>query len=176
MKKLFRFSVLLLVIGLIGLTNHGLASQAADVPTDPVVIEGPELVIWEGPPRDGPPIRITPPRQKSPDIIDGQGLDFDVRWVGSWPNDAKDAFNYAADIWSSQITSSSVTVVISATWESMGSGGPLGRGGAMYSVCFSGCPYNDTFYPYALLDKLKGSDRFGGEWDIKSAYNSDKNF
>jgi hypothetical protein len=176
MRVSSRIALVLVTIFLTILNFGSPFNLVANETSEQYFIDGPELILWEGPPREGPRIRIPPPKLLGPSSPGEQGIEYDVHWVGGWPLEAKTAFNYALDIWSSQIYSTGLTIVISATWESMGSGGPLGVGGSRYSVCFSGCPYNDTFYPYALLDKLKGLDQDPGKYDFRTSYNSDKNF
>ncbi len=176
MKNLHRISTALILLCLVGVNFIPRMTQASEAEGEPEAIAGTELVIWETPAGDGPSIQIPAQGRGMDNQLQSQGLDFDVRWIGPWPGGAQTAYNYALDIWSAHIASSGVTVVISATWTSLGSTGPLGWGGPMLSTCSSGCPYPDTLYPFALLDQIKGAEQWEGYWDIQTTINSDKNF
>jgi len=89
-----------------------------------------------------------------------------------WPEEAKAAFTYAANIWGTLINSS-VPIKISACWANMGTGGILGHGGARtYYRDFKGAPQAGTFYPVAIANTLYGSDLNGGTEEIVIAYNA----
>ena len=96
-----------------------------------------------------------------------------------FPENAKNAFEAAARIWESNI-SSPVAVRISATWEDLGGGWfatVLARTipGLIYGFNFPGAPRTDTVYPYALADKLAGTDNVPNEPDICVRVNSRSN-
>jgi len=176
LKNLNRVCKTLILICLVGTNFIPRMTQASEAEEEPEAIAGTELVIWETPVGEGPSIQIPAQGRGMENQLQSQGLDFDVRWIGPWPGEAQTAYNYALDIWSAHIASSGVTVVISATWTSLGPTGPLGTGGPMLSTCSSGCPYPDTLYPFALLDQIKGAEQWEGYWDIQTTLNSDKNF
>lgn len=93
----------------------------------------------------------------------------------NFPANAEAAFEYAVDIWASNLTSS-VPIQINATWASL-SGGTLGFAGAdAYFRNFSGAPQFNTFYPVALANKLHGSDLDPGDSDISCTFNSNFNW
>ena len=90
----------------------------------------------------------------------------------TWPAEAIAAFEYAADIWETLITST-VPIVISACWADLGSPDILGIGGAdgQYEN-FPGAPLANTRYPTALANALSGSRMSGSTVDIHVAYGS----
>ena len=176
MKVLHRFFSLLVLISIISISLSPSTIKAIGIEVSPEIVMGPELVIWEAPPRDGPSIQVPVADRRRVSGIQSTGLDFNVTWSGSWPVDAQTAYNYALDIWSSQVADSGVTVEITATWKSLGASGPLGSGGPGAGLCISGCPYVNTFYPSALLDKILGVNVFPAKYDIRTTFNSDKDF
>jgi len=99
----------------------------------------------------------------------------DARWgdhATSWPDDAKAAFTYAAEIWGS-IIKSSVPVTIDAAWVDNMGPGVLGHSGALfYYNNFSGATMADTFYPVALANSLHGSDLNTANADIYMGFSS----
>lgn len=89
--------------------------------------------------------------------------------------EAEAAFQYAVDIWSGLITSS-VPIVIDATWQDL-PGNTLGSAGAtglFYN--FSGAPMNGVLYPSPLADKLAGTNLSPGEADIVANFDSGTNW
>jgi hypothetical protein len=177
-KILTAFMTLLITLGMVVLSfSPGTAPAAAPASGMVVALEpmrGSDLAIWDGPYQGGPSIQVPAPENRGGVILQSTGLVFDVTWSGSWPPAAQTAFNYALSLWSSHLEDTGVTVTITATWKSLGSSGPLGLGGPTLGYCTSGCPYNYTYYPAALLDKLFGGDVFPGTYDISTTYNSDK--
>jgi hypothetical protein len=94
-----------------------------------------------------------------------------VVYVGGWSAPAQAAFQYAVDIWETQITSG-VEIKINAEWTALGPG-ILGSAGAYdYLANFSGAPQTNTWYPYALANKLAGSDLDPANPDIEARFNS----
>lgn len=98
-----------------------------------------------------------------------------VNYIGNWPANAKNAFEFAKHIWEVSL-SSPVTIVVSATWETLG---PyvLGSTGAHDAIRFTKNPAPggaviDTWYPIALADKLGGKDYNGSAPEIDSSFNS----
>lgn len=93
-----------------------------------------------------------------------------VNYNGFTP-EAQAAFQYAVDIWASLLTSS-VSIVVDATWEDL-PGNTLGSAGPNFSfINFSGAPEADTYYPAPLADKLAGFDLNPGEPDIVASFDS----
>lgn len=179
MKSLYPFATLLIILGVMALSftpvSAPVAAPANSVSVSPDIIWGSDLVIWEGPPHEGPNIQVLPPEGRGGAGIQTTGLVFDVTWAGSWPTAAQNAFNYALNLWSTQLETTGYTVSITATWKSLGVGGPLGTGGPSLVYCTSGCPYNYTYYPTAFLDKLAMEDIMEGigGFDIRTTYNSE---
>ena len=102
----------------------------------------------------------------------------EVTYVG-FPPGARDAFQFAVDIWETHI-SSSVPIRIQAFWEPL-SEGVLGSAGPGLVANFSGEAVDDVFYALPLAESIAGRD-FGGTacgpggtdtFDICAFFNSD---
>ncbi len=86
--------------------------------------------------------------------------------------EAKDAFQFAVDIWSTLIKSD-VTIYIDATYKPLASGvlGSAGTSG-LYKG-FDGAPNDSTWYNVALAEKMAGHDlNEPGEADINASFSS----
>jgi hypothetical protein len=84
---------------------------------------------------------------------------------------ARAAFQYAVDIWSTQITSS-VPIVVEASFSALGEN-VLGSAGSTYvSRNFPGATFDDTFYQAALANKLAGEDRRPDLTDIEASFSN----
>lgn len=131
--------------------------------------------------KDMPPFRIAPPAnfaaQPATATFTIQYLNAgEANYYGDvsvgWPEAAKAAFTYAANIWGT-LLNSSVPITISACWANLGTGGVLGYGGARdYFRDFTGAPQANTFYPIATANAIYGSDLNGGTVEIDIAYNA----
>jgi hypothetical protein len=88
------------------------------------------------------------------------------------PSDAKDAFQYAVDIWAANFQSS-VPVEIEIHWEPSTINGVLGsaRPGDYYNA-FDGAPDQDLWYPSAIANKLAKKDLAPSKVDIVLRFNS----
>jgi hypothetical protein len=88
------------------------------------------------------------------------------------PSEAKSAFQYAVNIWSSNFEST-VPVEIEIYWEPSTINGVLGsaRPGDYYNA-FDGAPDEDLWYPSALANKLAKKDLAPGKVDIVLRFNS----
>ncbi len=101
-----------------------------------------------------------PNRFKS-NATDG-GAAFEINYLNScggevWPDEAIEAFDYAAEIWGSHL-SSEVPITINATWRSLGSN-TLGSAGPSTLFALSGeGVFPNTFYPIAQVNALLGRD------------------
>src|SRR5436190_4344128 len=85
------------------------------------------------------------------------------------------AFTYAASLWSARLDSS-VPIVISAQFTSLGPG-VLGSAGPRYVVRdFPNAPLAGTWYHAALANKLAGVDLVPTLHDINANFSSDFNF
>ncbi len=88
------------------------------------------------------------------------------------------AFQFAANIWGATL-SSGVTIVIKASWASLGTcnsqSGTLGQAGAASIVRnFPNAPKTDTWYPIALANALSGTDSNGSNSaEINAQFNLD---
>jgi hypothetical protein len=98
-----------------------------------------------------------------------------VNYTGSWPANAKAAFEYAKHIWEVSL-SSSVPIVVDATWESMGAS-VLGSTSPHDAIRFTTSPAPggaqiNTWYPIALANKLGSKDYNGTAAEIDASFNS----
>ncbi len=87
--------------------------------------------------------------------------------------EAQTAFQYAVDIWASQLTSA-VTIEVEAEFKVLGAN-VLGSAGGNYLVRdFTNAPVANTFYTAPLANKLAGVDIFSGSGnhDINANFNS----
>lgn len=84
-----------------------------------------------------------------------------------WDPAAQAAFQYAVNIWSTQITSS-VPIEINACWKPLGSNVLGSAGPVNFYRDFSGAPRSGTWYPVALANALAGKDL-----DVNDGYDSD---
>ena len=95
---------------------------------------------------------------------------FQVQFV-NFPEEAKSAFMYALSIYENQI-SSSVPIIIRASWESMDR--------SILSKCkpsgfyknFDGATFTDIFYPVALVEKITSNEWNEDTPDIICSFNS----
>ncbi len=150
-------SILLALLVLVG----GLAaptSASTPAPVKMASIPGMQvLTIYAGPVEN--PAKIPPPdaflqRAKG---VGAQTATITVNYNGAWDTNAQTAFDYAATIWESLITSP-VDIIIDASWEPLGFG-VLGSAGAEnYYRDFPNAPLAGTWYPTALANKLAGID------------------
>ncbi|SHI43041.1 Por secretion system C-terminal sorting domain-containing protein [Tangfeifania diversioriginum] len=111
------------------------------------------------------------PRVFSPQLKSGQtnNLNFEVTYVG-FPEEAKQAFEYALSIWGNFFTST-VPVKVLANWESLdGNVLALARP-STFHINFEGALLPDVYYPVALAEKLSGENKNGGEADIICSFN-----
>lgn len=95
-----------------------------------------------------------------------------VLYGPGFPPQAQAAFEYAAMIWESLITSP-VTILAQANWEVLGTGvlGQAGPTDIYRNFTGSPMPVEDTWYPSALADKLAGTNL--GGLDFEATFNSD---
>ena len=93
----------------------------------------------------------------------------------AWPDNAKDALNYAAAIWAG-IVNSQIAIRIEATWTNLGdcdgSSVALASAGPQFIWRnFRNAPKQDTWYSDAVADALSGTDLGTGKIDIVSKFN-----
>lgn len=89
--------------------------------------------------------------------------------VQPWPADARNAFEFATDIWSSFV-GSQVPIEVDACWADLPSGvlgaaGPLG-----FWRDFEGAPGSGVWFPNALANALAGVDIDPTESDIRATF------
>ncbi len=96
---------------------------------------------------------VPPPKCFDPANKGQGGANFEVEYIG-FSDTAKQAFQYAVDLWSSLINSP-VTIRIEANWESLGSG-VLGNSTptVFYRGDYLEAPFSDEYYPVALAEKI----------------------
>ncbi|MCS6906422.1 MAG: hypothetical protein RML93_00905 [Anaerolineales bacterium] len=126
------------------------------------------------------PVRIAPPEGLLE--LQGAAATFTVNYLAaglyygtrcaSWPEQAKLAFDYAARIWGS-LLSSPVPIVVDACWATNLEPWVLGFGGTNdLQANFRNAPQINTWYPVALANALYGSDLSPNRSDIYVALNS----
>ncbi len=96
----------------------------------------------------------------------------------TFPQEAKTAFNAAAEIWGN-ILKSSVPITIKACWTYLTGedANTLGRtGGIPWKKNFSRAPRKDTFYASSLANALAGSDLDPDMFDMHITYNRNINW
>ncbi|MBX2964698.1 MAG: T9SS type A sorting domain-containing protein [Cyclobacteriaceae bacterium] len=94
----------------------------------------------------------------------------EVTYIG-FSEEAKNAFQYAVDIWGSLITSS-VPIRIQATWTVLSATTLGGANPATLYRNFSGAQKLDVWYPVALAEKIAGANFNGSDPDIYAQFNS----
>jgi hypothetical protein len=126
--------------------------------------------------------RVPPPRTAELSI---QGATFDLLWNPAqcpeeampWPHDAQAAFEYAATIWGSLISSSQPIVVIACWLPESAWDVDDWIGGAMALNLyqdFPNAPAPGTLYPVALANALAGDDLNGDRAEIDGWFNGDR--
>jgi PKD repeat protein len=94
----------------------------------------------------------------------------------NFTEEAQVAYQYAVDIWQSLINSP-VTIIVNANYVPLGEGVLGSAGPTTFVRDFEGAPFDTTFYPIALAEKIAGRDLNGeGVADINSNFNSDFDF
>jgi len=89
----------------------------------------------------------------------------------TFPEEAKTAFDYAANIWANTLNSN-VPIAINACWADLGSSSTLGySGGAPLRRDFTGATRSNTWYAGSLANALNGSDLDPSEFDMHITYN-----
>ena len=90
----------------------------------------------------------------------------------TFPEEAKTAFNAAANIWAN-ILNSDVPITINACWAELASSSILGyAGGGTSSRDFTGATRSNTWYSGSLANALNGSDLVPSNFDMHITYNS----
>ncbi|TAK20502.1 MAG: hypothetical protein EPO26_18180 [Chloroflexota bacterium] len=131
---------------------------------------GSQIIIRDGGP--GPPSSIA-----APFVRGAQAATFIVNYDAGFQANAsaRAAFQYAVDIWATQVTSS-VPIVVTASFTALSSG-VLGSAGAdQLRRDFPNAPRANTWYPVALANKLRGADSDTTVGDITAQFSSAANW
>jgi hypothetical protein len=110
------------------------------------------------------------------------GATFNITWgvppsCETPPLEAVTAFDYAAGLWGTWI-SSTVPIAVTVCWTpNLGSGDALGTGmPTKYVSNFPGAPLVNTLYPIALANALSGSDLYPAQVDMTLQFKSDEDW
>jgi hypothetical protein len=165
----FLLLVLFILIGP-GVLGAGRKLESSRPQAEHPMVERPPVVLRADPWTSN--LRILPPQQFSALRVQNVTIVVDYipngstdRWGTiclAWPAEAKTAFDYAASIWESLITST-VSIHVNACWANLPSG-VLGYGGARYHLM------SGVYYPMALANALAGFDRNGAAAEMDVAY------
>lgn len=150
----------------------------------PISVNGPRVVL-KAARNDGRLIRIPPPQEAFGKAATasftihylnaGEANAFGDVCIG-WPEEAKAAFTYAANIWGS-LVQSSVPISINACWANMSPANVLGHGGAsQFFRDFNGAPVASTFYPVSLANARAATDLYPSTEKIIIAYNAQQSW
>jgi hypothetical protein len=95
-----------------------------------------------------------------------------VNYIGEgWTTDAQNAFEYAADIWETLITSP-VPIAVDAQFGPMPNGVLGGAGPTEFYINVPNEPQANTLYPVATANKLVNFDINSGLADINATFSS----
>jgi hypothetical protein len=101
-------------------------------------------------------------------------ISFEVEYV-NFPDEAKQAFEYALSIWENLLTST-VPVKIKATWEGFDNEALAQARPSTFHHNFNGAQFSDVYYPVALVEKLSGENINSSDADIFCSFNSNYNW
>ncbi|WP_375419031.1 T9SS type A sorting domain-containing protein [uncultured Hymenobacter sp.] len=105
----------------------------------------------------------------------GQAASITVTYTDFTP-EAQAAFQYAVNIWQSQLNSA-VPIHVDAQWTSLGRGVLGSAGTTTVARNFSGAPQANVWYPIALAEKIAGQDLNGpGQAEISANFSSEANW
>ncbi len=161
---------LLLILVLIGISTKGQSLKQERIsPKEPIICYAGEDRLTHIPPPEA--------YQKFRENAAGRTktATFEVTYVGFTP-EAQAAFQFAVDIWETQI-SSPVPIRVTAIWQPLDAG-VLGSAiwGTLYTN-FSGAQKLNTWYPVALAEKIAGRDlNDNDEIDIVANFSSSANW
>ncbi len=91
----------------------------------------------------------------------------------SFPEDAKNAFEYAVQLWET-LVESDMPIHMDATWNSSMSANTLGScGPETYYADFKDAPYENRYYPVAIAEKIANEELNGtSRADVEANFNS----
>lgn len=114
-----------------------------------------------------------PPPSSFSDRKGGEKAQIEVVYLG-FPEEAKTAFDYAVEIWSSLLRSD-VKIRIRAVWTSMSEEGVLGSASStsFFKGSFIGALDPDAYYAVSLAEKIAGVElNSSTDFDIRISFNS----
>ena len=115
---------------------------------------------------------FTPPAVMKNNLKSGVTVTNIVVTYNGFPENARQAFDYAVSIWAKSVYSP-VTINIHANWEVLDKN-ILGHGKpSLFYRNFKGTPQPNVFYPIALVEKLSGKEyNNDNDADISCSFNS----
>ncbi len=115
---------------------------------------------------------LVPPLPQSRPGVGPASATFNVTYNG-FTQESRAAFQYAVDIWASQITSP-VPINVVATWEPLGTGilGSAGPTEVWLGRSIGANAQQNVWYPVGLANKLAGRDLNTGAGDIEASFSS----
>ena len=172
-KKVAQLILLLLALCLVLLAHQAPPAARAVSPGQVDSLPGPTVLI-----RLDPQVRqryVAPPaafqRQlAAADQANEANIMVNYRGTG-WTEDAQTAFEYAASIWESSITSP-VPIVVEAQFGPLDPGILGGAGPTEIWRDFANAPQNNTWYPIATANKLANADLNPVGADIQATFSS----
>ncbi|NWJ45406.1 MAG: hypothetical protein HXX08_05955 [Chloroflexi bacterium] len=180
-KTYYRAALLLVILLLLQLAFNPLITQGTLLQdsSNSAIPGTPLILVTDGQPN---PVKVAPPLNfsrrmaKSNSVLATPTATFSVTYNG-FSAQAQAAFQYALDIWATQITSP-VPITINAYWTNLqtcssGQACILGAAGPYEEFQdFSGATLNNTLYAAALANKLHRSDIDPVLSDIIAQFNS----
>ncbi len=173
LQKIKRIIVLTGVLSLlILLQNFGFAADNADI----IEYVGPPKItqIYADPVSNK---QYTPPpasfyQYQTLNVENITTTDIQITYIGSWSNGAKNAFEYAASIWESQIDST-IPIQIEAEMSSLPSGFLGVAFWASLVRDFTDAPVPNTWYTVSLANALREIDSNGTDPEIFASFSTD---
>lgn len=101
-----------------------------------------------------------------------QTMNISANYIGTWPSEAQNAFNYALEIWS-YLIKSTIPIKIKAEWVPLGEGILAETNSTSYKKNFTNAPVRDVNYPVSLAEALSGTELNGSEEEINIRVSSD---
>jgi hypothetical protein len=118
-----------------------------------------------------------PPPKSFTDRKGGDGAQIEVLYLG-FPEEAKNAFEYAVNIWST-LLKSDVKIKVRALWTSMTEEGVLGSSSStsFYKGSVIGALNPDAYYAVSVAEKIAGVElNSGTDFEIRISFNSAANW
>jgi hypothetical protein len=172
MLRSYRSTLLALLILVGGLAAPALhTSAAAPAPVEMQSMPGMQVITYYAGPVEHP-VKVPPPDAflQRAQGVGAQTATITVNYNGTWDANAQNAFQYAADIWETLVTSP-VAITVDAYWKALLPGQLGGAGSNNFAANFPGALMTDTWYPIAIANKLAGTD-LDPDYDIHAEFNS----